>query len=58
MKVNGTRVEDLAGTGLVTNQRYVMPLWVTVPLFLLKTAARAAWWITVHVVRAWTFTLP
>jgi S-DNA-T family DNA segregation ATPase FtsK/SpoIIIE len=58
MKVNGTRVEDLAGTGLVTNQRYVMPLWVTVPLFFAKITGRAIWWATVHAIRAWTLTLP
>lgn len=58
MKVNGTRVEDLAGTGLVTNQRYVMPLYVTVPLFLLKTTARITWCITIHAIRGWAVTLP
>jgi DNA segregation ATPase FtsK/SpoIIIE, S-DNA-T family len=58
MKVNGTRVEDLAGTGLVTNQRYVMPLWITVPIALTKHGSRAAWWLLVHLVRYWTLTVP
>jgi len=58
MKVNGTRVEDLAGTGLITNQRYVMPLWVTVPIFLTRTGSRALWWVTVRAVRGWMLTLP
>jgi S-DNA-T family DNA segregation ATPase FtsK/SpoIIIE len=58
MKVNGTRVEDLAGTGLITNQRYVIPLWVTVPFFLLKVTGRTLWWAGGKAVRGWTVTLP
>ncbi|GAB6899847.1 FtsK/SpoIIIE domain-containing protein [Kineosporia succinea] len=58
MLVNGTRVEDLAGTGLTTKQRYVVPLWVTIPLFLgrhlLKgTSALVKWAITY-----WGLSLP
>ncbi len=58
MKVNGTRVEDLAGTGLLTNQRYVIPLWVTIPLAVLKFTSRVAWWAGVHAVRGWALTIP
>ena len=58
MKVNGTRVEDLAGTGLITNQRYVMPMWITVPIALARIGGRAAWWLLVRAVRGWTLTVP
>src|SRR4051812_14835349 len=58
MKVNGTRVEDLAGTGLITNERYVMPLWVTVPFFLARVGSRVLWWLGVRAVRGWMLTLP
>jgi DNA segregation ATPase FtsK/SpoIIIE, S-DNA-T family len=58
VKVNGTRVEDLAGTGLVTKQRWVLPLWVSVPLFLGRVTARGAWLLAVWAVRAWAATVP
>jgi hypothetical protein len=58
MKVNGTRVEDLAGTGLITNQRYVMPLWVTVPLAVTKHGARFLWWVSALLVRGWAVSVP
>jgi S-DNA-T family DNA segregation ATPase FtsK/SpoIIIE len=58
MKLNGTRVEDLAGTGLLTNERYVVPLWLTVPLFLARVGSRVLWWLGVRAVRGWMLTLP
>src|ERR687886_2758208 len=30
VKVNGLRADDLAGTGLVTRQRWAVPLWLGV----------------------------
>ena len=38
MKINGYRADDLLGAGLVTRQRYVIPLWVS----LLGAAAKGA----------------
>jgi DNA segregation ATPase FtsK/SpoIIIE, S-DNA-T family len=58
VKVNGTRVEDLAGTGLVTKQRYVVPLWVSVTGVTLAFLARAAWFLLAWAVRAWLVSLP
>ncbi|MBT0773164.1 hypothetical protein KIH74_29745 [Kineosporia sp. J2-2] len=58
MLVNGTRVEDLAGTGLTTRQRYVVPLWVTVPLFLARHTARAVAWLVRHALTYWGISLP
>jgi S-DNA-T family DNA segregation ATPase FtsK/SpoIIIE len=58
VKVNGTRVEDLAGTGLVTKQRWVLPLWLSVPLFLVRVTGRVAWMALVWTVRAWAATVP
>src|SRR5690348_12983989 len=58
MKVNGTRVEDLAGTGLITNQRHVMPLWVTAPSFVARVLLRWPWRATVLAVRGWMLTIP
>ncbi|MCE0536985.1 hypothetical protein LWF15_15895 [Kineosporia rhizophila] len=58
MLVNGTRVEDLAGTGLTTRQRYVVPLRVTVPLFLFKHLARASAWLLRQTLTYWGLSLP
>jgi S-DNA-T family DNA segregation ATPase FtsK/SpoIIIE len=58
VKVNGTRVEDLAGTGLVTKQRYVVPLWVSVTGVTLAFAARAAWFLLAWTIRAWLVSVP
>ncbi len=58
MLVNGTRVEDLAGTGLTTKQRYVVPLWVTVPIFLARHLIRAARWMLRQARTYWGLSLP
>jgi len=43
MLVNGTRADDLAGRGLTTLQRWVVPLWLTVLLRVLGWFGRWAW---------------
>lgn len=58
MKVNGTRVEDLAGTGLFTRQRYVIPVGWTVLTNTLNGAGRGLAWAVRWSVRAWTVTVP
>ncbi|GLY27431.1 FtsK/SpoIIIE domain-containing protein [Kineosporia sp. NBRC 101731] len=58
MLVNGTRVEDLAGTGLTTRQRYVVPLWVTVPVFLIRHLAKSCAWIVRQMRTYWGLSLP
>ena len=58
MKVNGTRVEDLAGTGVVTKQRYVVPLWVSGLGVTLAFLGQVTWVLVRWAVRAWLLTLP
>jgi S-DNA-T family DNA segregation ATPase FtsK/SpoIIIE len=58
MKVKGTRVEDLAGTGLVTRERYVIPLWVSLLGVTLRGVLRGGWLATVWTIRAWPVILP
>jgi DNA segregation ATPase FtsK/SpoIIIE, S-DNA-T family len=58
MKVNGTRVEDLVGTGLWTKQRYVVPAWVTLLKLILTFIARAVFVVIIWTVRGWLFTVP
>ena len=58
MKVDGTRVEDLAGTGLTTRQRYVIPLWASTTVLWARWVLRALAWVLVRVVRAWGVTGP
>ena len=58
MRVNGLRADDLAGTGLVTRERWALPLWLGVLMaggaFLARQAAR----LTVAAARAWRGTVP
>jgi DNA segregation ATPase FtsK/SpoIIIE, S-DNA-T family len=58
VKVNGTRVEDLAGTGLVTKQRYVVPLWASVLGVTFTFLGRTVWLALRWAVRAWVITVP
>ncbi len=58
MKVNGTRVDDLIGTGLTTKQRYVIPLWASVLADPTKWTARMLGRLAVWAVRAWALTVP
>src|SRR4051794_34753878 len=43
MLVNGTRADDLAGRGLTTLQRWVVPLWLSILTRALRWLARATW---------------
>ena len=58
MRVDGTRVEDLAGTGLTTKQRYVIPLWASTLALWARWVLRALTWAVVRAVRGWTVTGP
>ncbi|MDQ1295115.1 MAG: FtsK/SpoIIIE protein [Actinomycetota bacterium] len=58
MKANGTRVEDLAGTGLVTKQRWILPLWASVLALAVRSSAYGIWWLTLRTCRAWPVTVP
>jgi S-DNA-T family DNA segregation ATPase FtsK/SpoIIIE len=58
MKVKGTRVEDLAGTGLVTKERYVVPLWVSLLGVTTRGLLRGGWLVLAWMVQAWPVTLP
>src|SRR4051795_146746 len=43
MLVNGTRADDLAGRGLTTLQRWVVPLWLSILTRTLGRFGRSAW---------------
>jgi S-DNA-T family DNA segregation ATPase FtsK/SpoIIIE len=58
MKVNGLRADDLAGTGLVAKQRYVVPLWASLIGLVLGGGARLAGRGLLWLVRAWRISLP
>jgi hypothetical protein len=58
VKANGTRVEDLAGTGLVTRQRWILPLWASVLALAVRSSAYGIWWLTLRTCRAWPVTVP
>src|SRR3954447_12873493 len=52
MLVNGTRADDLAGRGLATPQRWVVPLWLSILTRTLGRFGRSAWrtsaWLVVR----------
>src|SRR4051812_31388255 len=52
MLVNGTRADDLAGRGLTTLQRWVVPLWLSIVSRALGWVARSTWrastWLVVR----------
>jgi len=58
MLVNGTRVEDLAGTGLTTRQRYVIPLWASVLGGLLRMLGRGVVWLVRQAFTYWGLSVP
>ena len=58
MKVNGTQVDDLIGTGLFSKQRYVIPAWVTLFWIIFRFFARAVVKGVAWSVRNWMLTLP
>jgi S-DNA-T family DNA segregation ATPase FtsK/SpoIIIE len=58
VKINGTRVDDLIGTGLTTKQRYVIPLWASVLGVIATWTGRLLGKVSVWAVRAWPLTLP
>jgi hypothetical protein len=43
MLVNGTRADDLAGRGLTTLQRWVVPLWLSILSRTVRLLGRSAW---------------
>src|SRR5215213_1364863 len=43
MLVNGTRADDLAGRGLTTLQRWVVPLWLSILTRTLGRLFRSTW---------------
>src|SRR3954465_1622561 len=43
MLVNGTRADDLAGRGLTTLQRWVVPLWLSILSRTVRLLGRPAW---------------
>jgi DNA segregation ATPase FtsK/SpoIIIE, S-DNA-T family len=52
MLINGTRADDLAGTGLITKQRWAVPLWLSLlavtAVMLARVAWTVAWWALRH----------
>src|SRR3954467_10065545 len=52
MLVNGTRANDLAGRGLTTLQRWVVPLWLSIVSrafgWLTRSTWRASRWLVVR----------
>src|SRR4051812_35861315 len=52
MLVNGTRADDLAGRGLTTLQRWVVPLWLSILTRTLGRLGRSVWltsaWLVVR----------
>jgi DNA segregation ATPase FtsK/SpoIIIE, S-DNA-T family len=57
-RVNGIRVEDLVGTGLVVKERYVLPLWLTVPPYLLGKTLVGLTALVRWLVKAWRVSVP
>jgi len=58
MLVNGTRVEDLAGTGLTTRQRYVIPLWASVLGGMTSGLLRGLGWLVRQACVYWGLSAP
>jgi S-DNA-T family DNA segregation ATPase FtsK/SpoIIIE len=58
MKINGMRADDLAGTGLITKQRYAIPLWASLLGLTLAGLARYTFAATRWAVRSWRLTVP
>lgn len=44
MKVNGYRADDLARVGLITRERWVMPLWMSVLGVVFRALGRFLVW--------------
>ena len=58
MKVNGLRADDLAGTGLVTRQRWALPLWLGVLVAVTAALSRRTARLVSVLVACWRVTLP
>ena len=57
-KVNGVQVADLVNAGLVTKQRAVLPLKVTVPFYAARWTVRRLVALLVGLARVWPVTVP
>jgi hypothetical protein len=57
-KVNGVQVADLVNAGLVTKQRAVLPLKVTVPFYAARWTARKIWRLLLVLARVWPVSAP